>query len=179
MRLLFLLVLSVGAGVLCAQNTPPTIQVTALGGSNVANGSTIPVSATFTLNSAGIIIHVDDAQMDQVSINASVSNLSTAGNWSEANFNKLPTTAPYQHQVQAVNGLFGPVGTVYTVTLTLSDGAATTNFGFAIKVEHSGTSNTGDSSGSGGCAAGTPAGPGGVALAGALLIWRRRRRGSA
>ncbi len=176
MRLLFLLAVGVFAGVLCAQNTPPTIQVTALGGSNVANGSTIPVSATFTLNSAGIILHVDDAQMDQVSISASVTNLATAGNWSEANFNRLPTTAPYQHQVQAVNGLFGPVGTVYAVTLTLSDGMATTNFGFAIKVEHSGTGSGGDSSGSGGCAAGAPAGPAGFALAGAMLVWRRRRR---
>jgi hypothetical protein len=159
-------------GALFAQDAP-TIQVTALGGANIGHGATIPVSGTFTLSDVGIIFNVNDPQMDPVSISATVSNLSQAANWSEANFSKPATPTPYQHQVQAASSAFGPVGTVYIVDLTLSDGANTTTFGFAIKVENAGTGSGGDSGGSGGCTAGVPSAP---MLLVALAAWRRRSR---
>lgn len=147
-------------------------------GQEIQSFSSITVQPNAAFDSAVLTYDVSDPQNDPVGCMAVVSNDTAAVNWTEADFNFVPTLTPWLHAVSQPNGAFGPDGTVHVVTLNFSDGLNTTQFSFTINVDD------GQSGGGGSFTPGSPGGacaaaPGAGALwllAPALWLLRRRRR---
>lgn len=177
MQLIGTILLLVFSGMLAAQASP-SISVTVFGTQPMPTGGSMDVVTGQPLGGAGISYNVGHTTPGTtVSVSASITNLTAAVNWGNAEFSAPLQPTPYNFSVTSPTGTFGAAGTVHLVTLTISDGTNSIQTGFTINVvaNSSGGGGGGDDGG-GGCAAGAPVLPAGALLAGMLAALRRRRK---
>lgn len=173
---LALFTLCMFAGLAAAQDGP-VVRVFS-NGQEIQNAGSITVQPNSAFDSAVLTYDVSDPQNDAVGCMAIVSGTGTQVNWSESDFNFVPTLTPWLHAVSQPNGAFGNGGSVYIVTLNFTDGPNTTQFSFSINVDAGQTGGGGTftpGSPGGACAAMTGVGTGWL-IAPALLLFRRRRQ---
>jgi hypothetical protein len=159
-------------------NNPPSISVSALG-SSVSDGGTINVAWNTPLSTMNLVISLTDLDLDNVSVNASVSNPGTTG-LIPAEFGSGSTATPYS--LLPGTGAFNVAGATHHVTLTANDGrGGIVTFSFDITVGPGpgfvGTSGVA-SGGGGSCAAGEGTLTALLALALSALLAIKRRQES-
>ena len=108
----------------------PVVTVTS-NSTNISSGATINVSYNDTLASLGLQIQVDDANQDNVSLGAQITNIPTQG-IQITEFASSAAAAPYT--LQPTSGTFNQGSVTHAVTLTADDGSETTVFTFNIVV---------------------------------------------